>query len=76
MTKVTAVAMGSAILGALLALSVYRVPSVHAQGGLVRVERANIGGETYLIGTEVVGFSCAGAGTGGSTEVQCFLAVK
>ena len=73
MTKVVA-AVSGAILGALLVAGVwvYRVPSVHAQANLLRVQRASIGNVVAIIGTDVVGFSCTTVGT----EVQCYFAVR
>jgi hypothetical protein len=56
----------AAAIGFLLGTALYPLRS-RADGGSVSVKRANIGSSTMIMGSNVVGFSCAGSG-------DCYIA--
>jgi hypothetical protein len=59
------------LLGFLLGSSLFRSRPVQAAGGLVYVEKADIGMSTLTRGTEIVGMSCVG-----ETETKCYIATR
>jgi hypothetical protein len=54
------------------AVMLFRPTPVHAQPGFARVQKANIGSNANIVGSEVLGFSCATV----KGEPQCFFAVR
>ncbi len=60
------------LIGFALGAFMLHTRSVKATGGLVYVEKADIGGSTLIRGTDVVGLSCVGS----ESDTKCYVATR